>query len=313
MRSLAVSASGILAYRADKRYATRLVWTDRKGRELGRLSKDDDRVFYYAPKISPDGRRVAVAQYEPNSTSGNVWVHDLDRGGATKLTSDEADESGLIWSPDGKIAASSIRGTSQSGVLLIDPALPGQGQLVVEGLRYPMGYSPDGRNIFYTQGEDNGRYSAWMTSLEEGATPRRIDSEFQPMVTFTPSPDGKWIAYVSAFTRRLEVYVRRLDAPASEGIPISTNGGGQPCWGKDGRELYYIDDAGNLVAVRFTSFDPLTPSAPEVLFKARVEESVDPQYDVTADGQRFILDQTIATGGTPISVMLDWRKRLTTK
>ena len=102
----------------------------------------------------------------------------------------------------------------------------------------------------------------------------------------------------------LAVFVRRLDG--SGAIRISAAGGTQPAWRRDGRELFYVDARGRLVAVPMTSGDELRPGAPVVLFDARLEEAGDRQYDVSADGQRFLLNRRLAADDAPPVVVLGW-------
>lgn len=123
------------------------------------------------------------------------------------------------------------------------------------------------------------------------------------------SPDGRWIAYSSDAARRWEVYVRALDDPSGE-VRVSTEGGFAPCWREDGREIFYVDLNGRLMAVPVFSIDPPTFGSPVALFDARLEEATDRQYDVFADGQRFVLNRSRFEDGEAIVVVLDWAAKL---
>jgi hypothetical protein len=119
------------------------------------------------------------------------------------------------------------------------------------------------------------------------------------------------MAFGSDATRRVEVYLRRLDDSTGEGaLRVSSDGGNFPRWRGDGRELYYVDDNGLLMAVPIELSAKPTVGVPEALFQARLEEAADPQYDVTADGQRFLLNHTLIEDRVPLSVVLGWPARL---
>jgi dipeptidyl aminopeptidase/acylaminoacyl peptidase len=125
------------------------------------------------------------------------------------------------------------------------------------------------------------------------------------------SPDGRWLAFGSDATRRFEVYLRRLDDPTGTGtIRVSSDGGNFPRWRADGRELFYVDDNGRLMAVPIEPGDRPSVGGPVALFPARLEEAADPQYDVTADGERFLLNRTLIEDRVPVSVVLGWPARL---
>jgi len=313
-RSLAVSRSGILVYRADKRAATRLVWTDRQGRELETLSDAAD-TWHYCPTISPDGRRAVAAHYDPGSTSGALWLHDLDRGLAQQLTFDQRNDDTLVaWSPDGtKIAFSGTAAEPPSGIFRIDVERAGKPSIWLErsGFIAPYAWLRDGRLVFTTY-DEAGRGSLWL--LPAGGAgfddARRLSpsqvSEYGADVT----RDGRWIAYQSESSRRMEVYVRPLEGDRGEIFRVSTDGGAQPRWRADGRELYYLDMTGRLMAVPFDSGDEVRPGRPVPLFDARLEEAADRQYDATADGQRFLLNRRTIGDDVPIAVVLGWTERL---
>ena len=120
------------------------------------------------------------------------------------------------------------------------------------------------------------------------------------------TPDGRWLAFASDQTGSSEVYLRRLDGSGGA-LRVSSAGGMQPRWRSDGRELFYVDGSGRLMAVPLGPLDLPSPGAPVLLFDAQLEDG---QYDVTADGQRFVVNSPLATESLPISVDLDWRQRL---
>ena len=314
-RSLAVSANGVLAYRTDKRSATRLVWVDRHGVETGEI-KDDGETWHYAPALSPDGKMLATSNYEAGATSGAIWVYDLARNYESRLTSGEdGDDVLAVWSPDGREIAFSRAGVpGASGIFRIDPRQPGQIRpwIVGDTNLWPAGWLADGPTLVYQTLDVAGGGTLWARSFATEAPARRIGSELASEWGATLSRDGRWLAYHSDSTRRMEVYVRRLDDLSGKSVRVSMDGGMTPAWRGDGRELYYLDDAGRIMAVPFEPSDPPRVGTPEPLFRGALEEATERQFDVTADGQRFILNRTLISEGQPIQIVLGWRERLQT-
>jgi len=313
-RSLAVSREGTLVYRADKRNASRLVWVNRRGKEADTVGSEPD-TWYYGPRLSPDGRRLAVSQYEPGSTSGGIWVHDLERGMAYPLTSgDDSDDTLAIWSPDGtEIAYAAVGGAHPTGVYRIDARQAGREHLWLSGGRYriPSAWLPGGDGLLYQENDASGGFSLWKIDSEARGPAQRLSPERVSETNPVLSPDGRWVAFGSGFTRRFEVYVRRLDdSTGASALRVSTDGGNFPRWRGDGRELYYVDDNGRMLAVPVELGAKPTIGVPEPLFQALLEEAADTQYDVTPDGQRFLLNRTLVEDRVPVSVVIGWQARL---
>jgi len=313
-RSLAVSSEGTLVYRADKRNASRLVWVDRRGKEVATVGAEPD-TWYYGPRLSPDGRRLVVSQYEPGSTSGGIWVHDLERGLAYPLTSgDASDDTLAIWSPDGtEIAYSAVGGAHPSGVYRIDARQAGRERLWLSGERFrlPAAWLPGGDGLLYQENDASGGFSIWRIDSDARGPAQRLSPERVSETNPVLSPDGRWVAFGSDATRRLEVYVRRLDdATGASALRVSTDGGNFPRWRGDGRELFYVDDNGRVLAVPVELGARPTIGVPEPLFQGLLEEAADTQYDVTADGQRFLLNRTLIEDRVPVAVVLGWQARL---
>jgi len=311
-RSLAASQDGLLVYRADKRNASRLVLADRQGREVRNLTGEGG-TWYYAPAVSPDGHRIAVTHYEPGSTSGSIWAHDLDRGLTTRLTFDEtSDDIFSVWSPDGRqIAYVGVRGTGVE-IDRIDSRNPGPPQPWVRSKSYLTPYAwRSGDQLLYAAFDAAGNGNLMMRSGGAEAEPRRVGPDHVSEPLGDLSPDGRWLAVQSNASRRMEVYLRRIDdRSGASTVRVSTDGGTMPRWRRDGRELFYLDEAGRLMSVTFASLDPLRPNPPVTLFDARLESAADRQYDVLPDGERFVLNRTLVSSSVPISVVIGWPARL---
>ncbi len=317
LRELAASTDGGLIYRLGSRGATQLVWVDRAGTEIEALT-DPSGAWHYGPRLSPDGRSLAVSRYEARTRGmGEIWIHDLGRKLASRLTFGESDDFQAIWAgSDGReIIYTSERPRAEPGLyrMALDRAGEERAWSTGAGTQQAVAATPDGRRVVLERLDGRGGASLWIQDLDGAGEPVPLGASTASEFAADVSPDGRWLAYVSDATRGWEVYVRRLDG-TGPALRISTDGGEQPLWRRDGRELFYLDASGQIVAVpierRSAPGDPagerLEPGHPEVLFTAKLEETGGRQYDATGDGQRFVLNRAGLTDDAPIVVILDW-------
>ena len=313
--SAAVSAStaGPFVYRTGSAGGLRqFVWLDRSGKDIG---KAGDRLSATSVDLSPDGRRVAQTQQVNQSV--DVWLLELGRGVLSRFTFDPAIDAYPIWSPDGShiLFASSRKGPFD---LYQKPAIgAGTEELVLATARdkSPTDWSPDGRLLLYRSVDPKTGYDLWALPMNGDGKPFPVvqtnfderDAQF--------SPDGKWIAYQSNESGRFEIYIQPFPGPGSK-LQVSTNGGAQVRWGPNGKELFYIALDARLMAVpiRLAS-NPQTaePGSPAPLFATRVggalQGTIMQQYDVSSDGQRFLINTITEEAASPITVILNWKPR----
>jgi Tol biopolymer transport system component len=290
-----------------------MVWVNRRGEEIGTVGSDPY-IWNYAPRLSPDGRLLAISHYEASSTSGDIWIHDLERGTAYPLTvGEESDDTLAIWTPDGsELVFVAEGGGRPSGIYRIEAQRSGAGKLWSPSDRFklPAGWLAGG-DLLYQENDEAGSFSLWSLDVEGGGEPRQLSPAGIAETSPDLSPDGQWIAFGSDASRRLEVYVRRVDDSTRAGaIRISSEGGNFPRWRGDGREIFYVDDNGRLLAVPIELGAKPIVGAPVALFAAQLEEAADRQYDVTSDGQRFLLNRALTDDRNPIAVILGWQQRL---
>jgi Tol biopolymer transport system component len=310
-RSLGVSREGTLVYRADKRNATALVWVNRRGEEVGRIGSDTE-AWHYGARLSPDGRMLAVSRYERGSTSGGIWIHDLERGAAFPVTFGEtSDDTLAVWSPDGHEIAFAGVGEAGNAISRVDIRRPESARTWIrtEGFAIPVAWLPDG-GLLYIEGDPAGTFSLWRVD-SAGGERRRLSPERGSETNVVLSPDGRWLAFGSNATRRQEVYLRRLDdTTGATTVRVSSEGGDAPRWRGDGRELYFVDDAGRLMAVPVELGELPRIGRATPLFAGRLEEASDTQYDVAQGGERFILNRSLLEDRVPVEVVLGWPARL---
>jgi serine/threonine-protein kinase len=303
------SASGLLAYLPDnpRWQERRLVWVDREG-SIEPLAAPP-RPYVYGPRISPDGRQVAV---HIEGASWGIWVYDFARATLTRLTSGEASQF-PVWTPDGKRIA--YRGTRTGFRNLFWMAADGteveERLTTSEHFQTPSSWSPDGKWLAFQELTPNTGSDIWVLPLEEGGEPKVFLSTSASEVRPRFSPDGRWLAYQSNESGRDEVYVRPFPGPGGK-WQISTEGGGLPFWARNGRELFYIND-NKVMAVEITPGSGLTAGVPRLLFERNeLLGGYTSRADVSLDGQRFLMIQPAESAdvATQINVVLNWFEEL---
>jgi serine/threonine-protein kinase len=325
----AVSRAGTLVYlvgAGEQTTPRSLVWVDRKGREepIGAPLR-----AYGTPRLSPDGTRVAVEVYDQNA---DIWIWDLARETLRRLTFDPAGEGMSVWTPDGlQIFYMSTR----SGVSNVyRQAADGSGtvdRLVTSAIpQWPTSITPDGRYlvgfdllprttsdiVFFPLTRPTTIRAGSAAPRGVGPTPVDIGTRFEGgFADF--SPNGRYLAYSSRESGRQEIYVRPFPRVDSGRWQVSTAGGTRPVWARSGRELFYLDASNTLTSVLVSTSGPtFSAGKPATVFDTKyVESNPSRHYDVSADGQRFLMIKDSAAGNataTPASmvVVLNWFEEL---
>jgi serine/threonine protein kinase len=290
-----VSQNGVLVLQSLADSTSTLSWFDSTGKELGQIAGSG----YRDPRLSPDGRVLAVSSDDGRNGRFFVRIYDLARGSSTRLTDGGSDES-PAWSHDGrKIAYGTFDGKSH---YLKEVPVDGSGspQLLLTGstMRH-LDWSPDGHLVF--SDFSNGRPSVRVYSA--------ADHNVKIFVTIGAearfSPDGKWIAY----TGPEAVFVQPFPGPGGR-IEISSGTGAQPVWARDGRQIFYIAPDSKLMAA---SFNPQEKSAgaPRMLFQTRIiaPNFIGTQYDVSSDG-RFLINSVPSNYSSPLTLFTGWTAQL---
>jgi serine/threonine-protein kinase len=321
-----ISDHGRLAYAlgVGGRGAPRsLVWVDRRGREepLGDAWPPDQ---YLYPRFSPDGTRVVLAvaeNAEDTSTPSDLWVLDLARAGSrTRITFGGNPRFFPVWSPDGSQVAFADEGGRTANRLLLAPA-DGNGQietlLDVDERQFPTSWARDGRVMaIYTDHAETARDLAVLPIVGDRTPVPFLATPFQERAP-TFSPDARWLAYVSDESGQDQVYVRPYPGPGQRHT-ISTNGGKEPVWSRDGSELFYRNEDQVLV-VAVDAAEAF--GVPKQLFVGAYDLDISgagmggvPNYDIAPDGQRFLMVKREEMSGqhsVQINVVLNWFQELT--
>ena len=308
-----VSDNGVLAY-LIKRPAVRLLWLDRTGRETGQIGEPG---WYEEVRLSPDGQKLAVTRSDERTTSGDIWIQDLTRDTAARFAFGSNDDSNGVWSPDGKRIAyfSCCEGAATAQVMATlrvkEVNDSGKGQTPLgPGFQVPNDWSPDGRFIVFSQSNGgNTKPNLWMLSTGGGQPTPFLESPFsEEDARF--SPDGRWMAFTSDETGRNEVYVTRTEHP-EEKWRVSTAGGRNAVWRRDGKEIFYLGPDKSLMAVAVKGGEPFGAGTPVSLFRNDFIHS----FDVSADGQRFIVSSAsgVQAQSTPFTIVINWSAELNRK
>jgi eukaryotic-like serine/threonine-protein kinase len=264
-----------------------LTWLDRAGKPLGTVGPAGE---YGAPRLSPDGKRVAVARRDPQTRTWDIYMIDLARGVGSRLTFDPGDDRFPGWSPDGnRIVWRANRGGAFQLYQKLASGVGPEELLYKEDFPLaPGSWSADGRFLLYTRVDPQTRGDLWVLSLAGDRRPALFLQTPFSEANGRFSPDGRWIAYTSDDQGRSEVYVQTF--PASGGKwQISTSGGLQPWWRSDGKELYYDSADGKLMAVEVKPGGGFEASAPRSLFDLAPTRALGgASYAVTAAGDRFL-------------------------
>jgi Tol biopolymer transport system component len=311
-----VSETGVLLYQSGVSVSNQMVWYDRGGKLL-RTVGTPGRV--YAPAISADGRSVLFSRSSTASTA-DLWLRELARGAEQRLTTNASLNVSAVWSPNGdRIAYQSNRA---GGVFnLYQKRSGGTGEderLLANGnTKIPTQWSRDGQFLVYSEHDPRTNWDIWVLPME-GAERKPVPFLHSAANEFLGqlSPDSHWMAYTSDETGQREVYMRPF--PSREPpTKISIAGGEQARWRSDGKELFFVGGDGKMMAVAVRIKDGPKPSfelgVPRLLFEAQLAPSPASanlyfEYDVTADGKRFLLDN-VASGSSSaplLNAVVNW-------
>jgi Tol biopolymer transport system component len=313
-----VSGNGTLAYLVGSlsNRAGHLVFVDRQGRATPAFA---DAGMYLVPRLSPDGKKVAYAAIDERAGDRDIWVGDLERGTRSRLTLGGSAATDPVWSPDGRVIA--FASTRDGGLLnLFSMPADGGGEAVrltrtaeTERGVFPRVWLRDGRGIVFHVGLPSSANIGLLrtASGEEELLLASPFDELEPSL----SPDERFMAYVSDESGRREVYIRDMSGSGSR-VPVSSEGGDEPVWSPRGDEIFYRRGS-QMLSVPVSVRGALTVGAPRALFD--VPYDVDPfnndaaNYDVTKDGQRFIMvRRTIEPGRArqQLNLVVNWTEQL---
>ena len=309
---VSVSTTGTLLYlEGSASVGNRLVWYGLDGKPGPNVVPEE--AQYRNPRFSPDGRHLAASVVTSNSQ--DIWVFDLQRQTKSRLTFAQGRSFHPTWSPDGRWIYYS---TSRSGRIYIcrrrsDGTGNEETVLDAKGVRVaiPNSISTDGQYLAYEQIVDSEKsprnYDLYVLPLFGDHKP--IPQMLSPFLKAWPefSPDGKWLAYASEETGRLEIYVMPFPGPGGK-YQVSTGGGNNPKWSSDGRKLFFSNDIGGVLAADVReSGAALQLGTPQQVLKAPMVGGPDVPFAVSPDGKRLLINQSgNDTPQLPLALVTNW-------
>jgi dipeptidyl aminopeptidase/acylaminoacyl peptidase len=312
---ISVSTIGAILYRGTSVDGGRqLTWFDRSGTAVARVGNPDAARVSGPLSISPDGRRVALTRtVEGNS---DIWLLDLGRASVlSRLTFDKAADGAPLWSPDGRRVA--FRSNRDGPLSLYQkPAGGGDDERLLSDSQNNnvAGWSHDGSLLLYLRADSKTLLDIWALPLGARDKPFPVVRSPYAYEEFNPhlSPDGAWIAYQSNESGQFEIYVRRF-RDSGGAVPVSTGGGTQPRWRRDGKELFYLGVDRRLMAlpIKVTpDGSSVEAGTPVPLFQTVVGglRAAQREYEVSPDGQRFLIDAPLQGTVSPLVLIQNWKR-----
>jgi Tol biopolymer transport system component/tRNA A-37 threonylcarbamoyl transferase component Bud32 len=310
--------TGAIAYQAGDT-ASQLTWYRRDGTEIGSIGEPGD---FYFPRLSPDGTRVAADIMQAGTT--DLWMIDLKAGGArSAVMRDQSTDWTPVFSPDGQQLAFAAARAGAPHLHLKRLADSSQGQQLLApsgAVQFVTDWAtgPDGPFLVFHDVTPKTGIDVMALSLGGTHAVRALARTPADDTDGRVSPDGQWLAYVSNESGRNEVYVKAISATDDRWM-VSTGGGVSPRWRGDGRELFYLATSsaqefgstvpdGRLIAISVSTDRGFRAEASTPLFTVRVLRGN--HYDVTADGQRFLVNVGSGAAALPITVALNWAQGL---
>ena len=307
MANVASAVDGTTVYvsGSDASVLSHPIWVDRRGAHLAKAVEHSLENPRY-PRLSPDGRRLALTVGP--SARGDVWIYDL--GGAAqpvKLTF-QGHNIFPIWSPDGKrVVFLSPAGSSNHmfSIPADGSATEPEPLTTSENVRLPLAWSPDGAFVLFNEISGQTRADLQLLQVSDKKTRPWLQTPFSENEGRF-SPDGHWVAYASNQTGKFEVWVRPFPGPGAP-VRVSSDGGRNPVWSGDGKELFY-DNGSKVLSARVVSEVPdFRVETPRMLFEGGFVQGSMRSFDVAPDG-RFMMIEANATTATSASIVVvhDW-------
>lgn len=301
----AVAPTGTLVYATggeNRPRGSRLVWVDRSGAVEPVPGLPADRS-YLAPRLSPDGTRIAVTTRYTPTVDTRLWTHELGRGGLDPVTAPEERSTFGVWTRDG--ARLAFQSDVGAGNLFWKPLGGGPSErLTTSGARqFPGSWTPNDQTLLFLH-DDGDIWALDVAAPQRPASPvvATPATERQPALSY----DGRWLAYTSNDSGRNEIYVQPFPGPGPR-LSVSPDGGHSPVWKRDGTELYYQMNGNPVSSVMVVALNATTkaPGIPRELFSGEYATGIPVAfYDVTPQGDRFLMTQPVDSPPEPITQLV---------
>jgi Tol biopolymer transport system component len=305
--AFSVSHNGVIVHAKNIGLLGELRWFDRSGSPAGSVGTLADYIDF---ELSPNERTVVVSRLDPKLKSADIYLLDLARNVFEPVTKDPRHDASALWSPDGTriVFRSNRRGYTELYQKRPSGTEPEQIVLNAGTNVITSDWSLDGKSIVYTKTSLTGGFDIWVWPVHGDAKPQSaVDTGLNAMHGRL-SPNGRWLAYASDEFGQLQVYVQPFPA-TGEKRQISSDGGSEPRWRRDGNELFYLASSNKLMSVQIPGGNAFDFGVPKVLFDTHVPLMGNPyrsNYAVTANGQRFLVNTRLEDTPSSISIIHNW-------
>ena len=300
--AFSASTNGVLVYQAtDSKPRFKLTWVNRRGDVIDTIGEEAD---YSNVELSPDERRVLVTIADARLQSRDVFIVDVSRGVRQRFTNDPSDERSAVWSPDGRRIAYTSKGLD---LYVKNADSSGDESAILKDgkSKDPYDWSPDGRVILYRVTTPKTDNDLWIWPADGKGSGRAVASTPASNLSGNFSPDGRHVVYTSDESGQPEVYVVNVDGGGR--TQISSNGGQFPRWRGDGREIVYLSPDRFMMSAVVKPGAAFEVSAARPLFGLSMMSRPGPVYDVTADGEKFIVASPAASRiPASLTVLTNW-------
>jgi Tol biopolymer transport system component len=298
-----VSRDGTLVYQGGTADVQQLTWLERKGTVAGTLG---DPANFYTFDFSPDRKRVALSMEE------DLWIQDVARGLRSRFTFAPGVDTNPVWSPDGHSIAFCSNRSGRYGIYRKSADLSGAEKTLYLDVTDTLtdGWSPDGKFLMVHRRDPVNQEDLALLPVTPDAPGGAL--KLAPFLT-TPfrelhgrfSPDGRWVAYLSSESGHSEIYVTSFPGHAGK-QQISNTGGSQPRWRADGKELFFVSGSGVLMSAEVAIQGNAVEVGAVRALGIPVVEGRGWMYDVSADGQRFLVAVRPEQKAAPLTLVSNW-------
>jgi serine/threonine protein kinase len=307
----AVSNTGILAYRIGSAQRRQLVWVNREGHTIRALGEPET-DFIASPELSPDEQSVVV--FLQRTGDNDIWIIELARNLARRVTDGEPADAHPLWDPDGQHVVFFTRRFGTSGPARQSLAGGQAAPLFTSGESgVPLSWTRHGNYVLIRRNDPKTGADLVAVGVSGQPPPVVVAQSAHEETEGQFSPDGRWVAFVANDSGRPEVFLQSFPGAANR-TQVSTAGGSQVRWSRDGHEIFYVAPGGRMTSVR-VALDGASPAVkpPEALFQTTLATGTNvlgnkPQYAVARDG-RFLLNTAIDGPTAPIAVAVNWMKK----
>jgi Tol biopolymer transport system component len=303
--------TGVLIYRLSTNTMGSLEWLDRGGRRVQLAGPSDS---YVDLRLDPKAQRIAFTKAERFAEPANLWMFDLARQTMSKFTLGPPKDWFPLWSPDGRtVVFSSVMNGTVSDLFVKDAGGATPERLLLQ--------SPHDKRATSWSNDPNTDWDVKLLSLDGGSSTTLLGERFSE-TDGQVSPDGQWLAYTSNESGPNEAYIQNFRRGGGNKWHVSKGGGRSPKWREDGKELFYLGGdprvgaAADFMAVSIGTsrerdgLPTLDVGIPRTLFRANVSDRYGRTYDVTANGERFLVYTDAGRPASPINVIVNWTAAL---